>query len=145
VPKHRFDLVPACRLWFLLAGAALAGCSAPPGLVVKQQDTENLSKIWMAYDQASRQQGAPQNVEQLKPFLKQHGEPETILNSPRDGLPYVILWGKNTRTVGLKTMPPPLLAYEQQGVDGTRYVLTVMGVMPMSDEEFQTATAKAKP
>ena len=36
-------------------------------------------------------------------------------------------------------MPPPIIAYEQKGAKGMRYVLTVMGIMPMSDEEFEKA------
>jgi hypothetical protein len=128
----------SCWLLSLLACGTLAGCSTSPHLSVKQHDAENLSRIGMAYDQATRQLGhPPQNAEQLKPFLKQHGDPETILRSSHDGLPYVVLWGRNSRATASKTMPPPILAHEQQGVNGVRYVLTVMGVMPMTDEEFQ--------
>src|SRR5262249_37545185 len=100
----------------------------------------------MAYHQATKQLGRPpQNAEKLKPFLKQYGDPETILHPPQDGLPYVILWGRNIRTTTIKTMPPPIIAYEQQGVGGTRYVLTVMGIMPMTDEEFQKVNLNKKP
>jgi hypothetical protein len=105
---------------------------------VKPEETENLSKIGAAYDQATERLGhPPKGPEQLQPFLKQYGDPETILRSPHDGLPYVILWGKNIRNTPIDTMPPPILAYEQQGVNGKRYVLTAMGIMPMTDEEFE--------
>jgi hypothetical protein len=130
--------VPAtCRLLFLLACSAVAGCSSSPSPVVRQEDVENLTKVGAAYAQATDKLGhPPQNPEQLKPFLKQYGDPETMLRSPHDGLPYVILWGRSIRNASFATMPPPIIAYEQQGVSGKRYVLTVMGIMPMTDEEF---------
>jgi hypothetical protein len=114
--------------------------------MVKQQEIQNLNQIGTAYDKATEKLGhPPQNLEQLKPFLKPYGDPETILRSPHDGLPYVILWGKNPRQAAFHTMPPPILAHEQQGVNGKRYVLTVMGVMPMTDEEFAQVNGTKHP
>jgi hypothetical protein len=92
-------------------------------------------------DQATTKLGRPPaRVGELRPFLEQVGDPEQILRSPRDGLPYVIICGVDFRQLPITTMPPPIMAYEQVGANGKRYVLTVMGVMPMRDEEF----AKAK-
>jgi hypothetical protein len=145
MPRQRSALVRAPG-WLLSAGIALACCSSPPGPVVKQEETENLTRIGEAYDRATRQLGhPPKTPEQLKPFLTQYGDPETILRSPHDQLPYVILWGKAIRNTNITTMPPPILAYEQQGVNGKRYVLTAMGVMAMTEEEFQKANPDKKP
>jgi hypothetical protein len=127
----------------LLAVLALAGChrtAGPPP--VKQQDTENLSTISLAYNRATDKLGrAPKDLDELKPFFKDLGDPDTILRSPHDGQPYVILFGRSIR----KFDPPPIIAYEEQGKDGMRYVLTAMGVQPMRDEEFAKADVKTKP
>src|SRR5262245_45050551 len=124
----------------LLVGLAAIGCSSratPSAAAVSE--TENLSKIERAYDKAIQKLGRPPaDTEQLKPFLKEFGDPDKILRSPRDGQPYVILYGVHIRKVKLE-MPPPIWAYEKNGVNGKRYVLTVMGAVPMTDEEFAKA------
>jgi hypothetical protein len=105
--------------------------------VVKAAETENLTKILAAYDQATRQLGRPPaNLEEFKPFLTPYGNADEILRSPHDGQPYGFVWGVNVQKSSLHTMPPSTLAYERQGVDGKRYVLTVMGIVPMTEEEF---------
>jgi hypothetical protein len=102
-------------------------------------ETENLSKIERAFDNATAKLGhPPANVEQLKPFLQEFGDAEQILRSPRDGEPYVIIYGVDIRKPF--EMPPPIWAHEKSGANGKRYVLTVMGSRSMTDEEF----AKAK-
>ena len=132
-------LLLALGLW---ACTQPAGCSrSSPAPLVKPGEGDNLSKIQRAYDQATKKLGRPPaRVTELYPFLKEVGDPERILCSPRDGLPYVIICGVDFRKLPITTMPPPIMAYEQFGANGYRYVLTVMGVMPMRDEEF----AKAK-
>jgi hypothetical protein len=105
--------------------------------VVKASDTENLTRILAAYDQATRQLGRPPaNLEEFRPFLTPYGNADEILRSPHDGQPYGVVWGVDVRKSSLHTMPPPTLAYERHGVNGKRYVLTVMGVVPMTEEEF---------
>jgi len=116
---------------------ALSGCSSRARRVVKTSETENLTKILAAYDQATRQLGRPPaNLEEFKPFLTPYGNADEILRSPNDGQPYGLVWGVDVRKSSLHMMPPPALAYETQGVNGKRYVLTVMGVVPMTEEEF---------
>src|SRR5262249_48330528 len=98
----------------------------------------NLSTIGRAYYAATEKMGhPPANEEQLRPFLRALGDPAEILRSPRDGEPYVIVYGFDTRKPF--DMPPPIWGYERQGADGQRYVITVMGVNLMTDEEFATA------
>jgi hypothetical protein len=140
--SHRSSLIFGTLL-YLLACAALAGCARAPLPAVKQEDTANLSTIGLAYNRATDKLGRPpKDLEELKPFLKELGDPEAILRSPHDGQPYVILFGRNIRKADV--MPPPIIVYEQQGANGTRYVLTTMGVRPMSDEEFQKADVNKK-
>ncbi|HEY7155179.1 MAG TPA: hypothetical protein VH575_14550 [Gemmataceae bacterium] len=81
----------------------------------------------------------PRSEDELKRCFKEIGEtgdPDQVLRSPRDGEPYVILYG------------PPLdadardviLAYEKNGAEGKRYVLTqARRVQVMTDGEFAAA------
>lgn len=132
--------IPKSFVLLAILLSASAGCSSKPSADVAAVDeTENLYKIERAYDAATKRLNRPPaDVEQLKPFLREHGDPDTILKSPRDGQPYVIIFNADIRK-GFE-MPPPIVAHEKAGVNGKRYVLTVMGVVSMSDEEF----AKAK-
>src|SRR5262249_52187731 len=73
-------LARRCDLWHgnvvrglsLVLGVSLAlpGCSSPTGPAVKASETENLTKILAAYDQATIKLGRPPaNLEEFKPFL----------------------------------------------------------------------------
>jgi hypothetical protein len=136
---------PLCKSNFVLAawliGTVSFGCtSRARDPKVNPEESSNLSTIDFAYDRATKELGRPPaNAEELKPYLKEVGDPDAILVSPRDGRPYVIIWGVNFRKVPIKSMPPPILVYEEQGLNGKRYVLTPMGVMSVSDKQFATA------
>jgi hypothetical protein len=136
----------------LLLGTALAGCSPsatrqPAPLTPVE---ENLKHIGEAYRDASvKLQRAPANIEEIKPYLTKYGDPDTFLRSPNDGQPYQIVWGiivlhyspgakgQPAGPLGPGGMPYMVLAYEQTGAQGKRYVLDAMlKVKTMSDEEF---------
>src|SRR5262245_31848175 len=135
------------RAAFVLLGIASgvlagAGCSASRSQRALQEltEAENLTKIERAFDRAFQQQEQPPaDAEQLKPFLRQFGDPEVLLRSPHDGEPYVIYWGVNFRKASFES-PATIIAHEKRGVNGKRYVLTVMGVRSMTDEEFAGAS-----
>ena len=135
VPQPLAALGPPLLPWLPRAAIllVLAGCSSSPA--VKPDETQNLRKIQTAYDAAARQLGRPPaNLDELRPHLASLGDADAILRSPRDGQPYVIVWGVDPRQA--RTMPPPLVAYEKAGANGKHYALTVMGVVPMSDAEL---------
>jgi hypothetical protein len=117
----------------------LAGCTSKPGASsAALAEKANLSTIGRAYHTATEKLGhPPANVEQLRPFLHELGDPAEILRSPRDGEPYVIIYGFDIRKPF--DMPPPIWAHERRGAHGKRYVITVMGVNLMTDDEFATA------
>jgi hypothetical protein len=100
------------------------------------REQQNLSRIATAYLDAEARLGRPpKDVEELKPFLKDLGNPDDMLSSPNDGLPYAIVWGTNvkeSRSGGF-----PILAYEQKGKDGQRLVVDSR-MMPwaVSEEGF---------
>ena len=115
------------------------GCG-PTEVVGKVPDTvQNLKKISAAYLEATTKlERPPANVEELKPFLKKYGDPATFLRSPDDGQEYKILWGVDFQTA-IKGGTLPVLAYEQEGKDGKRYVLLVRRVVHMTEDEFRAA------
>jgi len=85
----------------------------------------------------------PRDVEQLKKILAElhaadlNPAPEEVLTSSRDGQPYVIIMGANLGA----TISGDILAYEKNGLNGKRYVLTMSrDIRQMTDEEFKRAT-----
>jgi hypothetical protein len=138
-----------CRYQFALAGVGLSlgclvlmGCSSGTTPVVKPAPASytHLRIIGDAYLQATKAlERPPQSVEDLMPFLKKHGDPAEILRSPDDGENYKILWGVDILNLQTEGGRYPVLAYEQQGKDGKRYVLEVRFIHQMSDEQFQKA------
>ena len=123
-----------------LAGLTLAGCSSRP----KQQEEPaafRLRKIAQAYQLASDLRGKPpRSAQELSRFFKELGEtgdPEELLRSPRDGEPFVIVFGVDFDFEARDTV----LGYERTGAEGTRYVLTLSReVKLLKNEEFARAT-----
>ncbi len=139
------------RLRFLAGVAGLfaaclvgAGCgSSEPA--TKEADTsyQHLLVIRAAYMRAVNDLGrGPENTKELLGYVKYTGDggPQAALRSPNDGLDYKIVFG-----VSREDMQPdadnhyPILAYEQQGKDGQRYVLAVKDITTMTDEQLKKA------
>jgi hypothetical protein len=131
-----------CSAAFLFGVLGLAGCGSKPQVVAEvSPSNQNLRAISTAYLQATDTLGRPpNNLEELKPFLKGQGGPEAILTSPDDGEPYTILWGVDYRTVPMYGSTAPVLAYEKQGKGGKRFVLRMRDVTQLTNEDFQKAT-----
>jgi hypothetical protein len=134
----------AVRTGFVAAWAVawlgLAGCSSKPE---KPRDPGevNLRKIVQAYDLGEYHlHRPPRNEDELKRFLEGLGETgdlNEILHSPRDGQPYVILFGPPLDSDARDTV----LAYEKTGADGKRYVVTLSrDIKVLTDQEFAGAT-----
>jgi hypothetical protein len=99
---------------------------------------ENLQSINGAYSKAARTLGhPPKDRAELEPFLRELGDPETILVSPRDGAPYVIVWNvdmqKNKGAI-------PIVAYESRGQGGNRFTSNGRVILQMTDADFEKAT-----
>ncbi len=126
------------RLIAFTLAAYSAGCGGNPRVSAVPEEKANLSSVGRAYHAATEKLGRPPaSEEQLMPFLRELGDPAQLLRSPRDCEPYVIVYGFDIRKSF--DMPPPIWAHEKRGVDGNRYVITVMGVNLMTDEEFAAA------
>jgi hypothetical protein len=68
---------------------------------------------------------------------------ESLLVSTRDKKPYVIRYGKPSGPAGPGGMP--VIAYEQEGVEGKRYIATMVGAVEEVDEaRFRELVPDAK-
>ncbi len=122
-----------CSLFFV---ALFAGCNSE--VPVHQGSAENLNKIAEAYRAATEKTGKPpQSQADLKPYLPAGADVNKLFTSPNDNEPFVIIWGTDPRT-GMD-LKPKVVGYEKKGVDGKRFVFTVMGVSMMTDEDFAQA------
>lgn len=129
-------MIVQLRLANLICVLGLAGCSESGP---RTDDAElNLRRIVQAYEQASFPR-LPANVGDLKGQFKELGDkrdPEVILRSPRDGQPYVILFGRPLDSSNRTT----ILAYEKSGKDGKRYVVMLSrDIKLLTEEEFAAA------
>jgi hypothetical protein len=125
-----------------LAWMTLTGCSSGPVEIKGEPGGANLAKIGIAYARASEHLGRPpQKLEELKSFLKkEYGEADSLLRSTEDGQPFQIIWGVDIFQAPAGSTAPTVVAYEKQGVNGKRYVLTVgVAVLAMTKEEFAQA------
>jgi hypothetical protein len=137
------------RLRWLLPGltvllAGLTGCKSKVDVVSLSQSEQNLTHIALAYKDAhTKLDRPPKNVEELKPLLKDFGNPEELLVSPNDGQPYVIVWGADPTRGGPTEYKGmfPILAYEQKGSGGRRAVTDIRGrPMTVPEEDFAKLT-----
>src|SRR5258708_3848894 len=131
--NHTRRLGGACCLALLL----IAGCSSRPR-VTTAASAENIRKLRAAYLAAVTElKRPPTSEDELRPFLAKEGDPATLLRSPNDGEPFVVLYGADPRTG--KDLKPLIIAYEKVGSNGRRLVFTAMGVMEMTNQAFQEA------
>jgi hypothetical protein len=118
---------------------AAAGCS-PPAPPQEDPAVVNLRKIVQAYDAAEyRLHRGPRSEEELRRFFAEAGatgDPDQYLRSPRDGQPYVVLYGAALDPDGRNI----ILAHEKEGVEGKRYVITLSrDVKLFTEGEFANA------
>jgi hypothetical protein len=130
-------------LGVLFAAAAASGCSSEP-ISPEDEATADLREIARAYEVAiAASNRPPRDVDQIKKVLADlhtdglvTNDPTDVLTSPRDGQPYVIILGAD---LGAE-VSTEVLAYENSGAEGKRYVLLMSrDVRAMSDEEFAQA------
>jgi hypothetical protein len=122
-----------------LGVALLAGCSGSPKYTVPSgAEKEPIEYVGMAYQEATTAlKRGPANVEEIKPYLKQYGDPDQLLISPNDGQPYHINWGLVPKRLTRDMSQLRLLAYEEAGKDGKRSVLDpLLRLHHLSDAEF---------
>jgi hypothetical protein len=124
-------VVPGLRRLLLGLTVLLTGCGWSDTKVIPLTKSEdNLKYITLAYLEAHARLGhGPQNAEELKPFLKDFGDPEELLVSPNDREPYVVIWGADPTRGGPTEYQGmwQILAYERKGTGGKRAVTDIRG------------------
>ncbi len=127
---------------FAVVLATILGCGGAPEEQIEQRGaaSDNLRILERAYRTALDQtRQPPKSRDDLVRHLPADTDVEQLLVSPHDDQPFVIVWG--TDLTKLMTSPRPIVfAYESQGRDGNRFVLTTMGVMELTDEDFAAAS-----
>jgi hypothetical protein len=117
------------RLCLLVLILVPAGCGTGPNVIPLTKSEKSLTFIALAYGEAHARLGhGPKSAEELKPFLKEFGNPDELLVSPNDGEPYVVVWGANPTggPTEYKQMFP-ILAYENKGTRGKRALTDIRG------------------
>ncbi len=124
-----------------LAFASLMGCQAKSDMFEEEPIKANLRQINKAYWTHLGYHDVPPKPENLRQDVQglhalDMGRPaDEAFVSPRDQQPLVIIYGAD------KTTPAhAILAYEKQGVDGTRWVVTMsQDIKELKNEEFAKA------
>ena len=120
---------------------ALVGCGnrspAEPKTIDPTQ--QRLMLLGQVYRQFNREkQRPPQSESDLALLLEQRGADKDPFYSARDGLKFVVCWGTNVLLPPTENRRRPVLAYEQSGAEGRRFVLSTMGnVEQLEDGPFR--------
>lgn len=120
----------------LVATLCLVGCRSREES--KPRESSRLKPLAILYGQYVGQHGgkAPADEAALKEFIASQGtmlksfgvtDAASLFVSERDGQPYVVLYGS-------AATGKPIVAYEQTGVDGWRYVGDTLGAVQEVDE-----------
>ena len=110
----------------------LIGCAPTPQKIDPTRD--RLARISSAYLRACQQGTPPTKQEELTPLLKATEPPADTFLSERDHQPFVIVWNVNALAPQDRI---PILAYEQQGREGKRFVVdTMQNVREIAANEF---------
>jgi hypothetical protein len=137
---------PPALLALLLAWTFIVGCGGSEQ-VEEESNLRSLAAYYSQY-QAHHRGNLPASEKDFKDFIRADlgaSEPQAAASvddlfiSNRDGKPFVIKY-RGDKSWSL----PGLVAYEQEGHDGTRHVATsVGGYAAMSEEEFRSEQTAA--
>ena len=120
----------------LLATAFMIGCNKQDPVLIEQEGDgyANLMAIESAYRQyLSAKRKPPSSEEDLQPY----GTTAESFVSVRDGKPLKVYWGTSLDETNFDN--PTIVVHEVDGKDGKRLVLSTIGVMMLSEEEFAAA------
>jgi hypothetical protein len=106
---------------------------------VKFDNDDNIRQVYAAYTKATLELGhPPTKIEDLKPFLKELGDPEQLLISPNDSLPYVIVWNADPKATAV-------VVHEQEGSHGMRIVIGGQGILRPPEPVFNAMRGGVPP
>jgi hypothetical protein len=134
---------------FLVAAtltAASLGCSRQEEPITKQE--AHLKALAVCYGRfiGQHQGNPPQSEEEFKTFIQSipaeqipggSADMNSLFVSPRDNQPYVVRYDLD-RTQLMPGPTMPIVAYEQTGVEGKRYVADMVGgVQEVEEAKFK--------
>lgn len=126
---------------FLIVGCLQVGCGNSTTSVNEERLGSNLSELAVWYHRfVSTHSGRPPGDEEnFKKFIQAYGfqadtgrginTVDDLFMSPRDQKPYIVVYGKQGSFV------PDIIAYEQDGVDGRRWLASSMTTVAEVDSE----------
>ncbi len=131
-----------CKFLSLLLVIATTSLACTQQAPPPTQQEIHLKALAVCYGKflASHQGRTPKNEAEFKAFVEQlpreqiPGAPSdssSLFVSPRDNQPYLIRYDIGPAMPGLHA---PVIAYEQTGVDGKRYVANLLGAVEQVDE-----------
>jgi hypothetical protein len=139
--QRRSGIAASVMLTFAIV--AFAGCGKSSKVVeapgpAPGSAQANLEAIYEAYMSFMNKQGrAPKDVDELKPSLMTYGDPEKLLVSPEDNLPFVIVFPSNGNMTAAGAVAP-IMAYEKKGKDGKRYAINLSAYgLHLTDDELK--------
>ena len=121
----------------MLSLVNLFGCSPDAPNAQAADSATNLTVLYRAYVEFTNENQAPPTSQS---DLERYIEPESFASafvSPRDSQPYKIYWG--TPIVLSRHDDGAVIAHEQEGVGGIRYLITAHGISEMTDKQFEAA------
>ena len=140
----------------VLTGLIATGCPTP-GTDSEEREQSNLKPLAILYGRFTGQHRGqpPANEEEFKEFIKSlssqeleqlPGNPtdaDSLFISSRDNKPYKVIYGSPMGPPG--PAGAPVIAYEQEGLDGTRFVASDLGaVEEVDDARFKELVPNAE-
>lgn len=142
MPPFQIQFPPA-----IFAASALCifvGCSGgvPVADEGTKQSVDNLLEFYNAYvAYCNEKRTPPDSQADLEPFFEPSQVP-AVFSSKRDQKPFKVYWGTPIELASRNNNV--IIAHEQEGLNGVRYVVTSFGITEMSDEEFQDTNLPAE-
>ena len=139
---------PLATTLILLSLSAAIGCSGGSGGREAQQSTLRLTAVLYSQYLGAHGGDPPRDEGEFKKFIQSLGpgvieragltSVDQLFTSPRDGQPYAVKYQ------GVPWELEGAIAYEQQGLNGVRYVATSLGgISEVTEEEFTKRLKKA--
>lgn len=151
--RRVFERGSTKSLCWSLAVVLTTGCTGPQN-ASSEREQSNLKPLAILYGQFMGQHRGqpPKNIKDFKEFAASKSEmlnqfkvanADALLTSSRDGEPYIVVFGKASGPPG--PGGAPVIAYEQTGKDGKRWIATSIGAVAEVDEaEFRRLVPDAK-
>jgi hypothetical protein len=152
--RRLFDLGwLSAALLFVFSLCLAGGCSENQSAEREQSNLKPLAVFYGQYLGQHRGQ-PPANEQDFKKFLEAMGKDrlasmqvksvDELFVSPRDGKPYVILYGSVSKS-GAELPSTTVIAYEQAGKGGKRFIARILGAVEEIDEaKFKELVPQAK-